>query len=427
MKYKTITFLLFFITCYNCIFAQNDISIHSKSVIALDADTAAVLYGKNANDKLYPASTTKIITAILAIENLDLNKSVVVSKSAINIPWDSSSVYLKEGEIITVKDLLYCLLLNSGNDAANVLAESVSGDINTFVKLMNIKAKEIGCENTHFNNAHGYSDDQHYTTAMDMAKIFRYCINNKTFEQIISTKSYIVNETNKTNSKRYLNNTNRLILKKEDSIYSRYYEWCVGGKTGYTDEAGRTLITYGVKDGKTVIVGVFGASASGLQDVRYTDAINLFEYSFDNFDKQVIATVDNYNYNYINIDKKLIYSVGIKENLEVLLNRNFVHDISYSIEIDETKLKDFDKNNLDSISVGTITFNITSSNNLTSKISQELYLKNVNKYTTNINLTPFILIVATLFIVFIIIVLISSKSNKHSYRSFNKVNRKKRK
>ena len=201
MKYKIALLILIFTTCFCCVFASENLTIHSKAAIAMDADSSIILYNKDINKKIYPASTTKIITAILAIENLDLNRSVVVSKSAISIPWDSSSVYLKEGEIVSVKDLLYCLLLNSGNDAANVLAEAVSGDIPHFVTLMNIKAKEIGCTNTNFNNAHGYSDDNHYTTALDMAKIFNYCIQNETFVDIISAKSYVVEKTNKTNTR----------------------------------------------------------------------------------------------------------------------------------------------------------------------------------------------------------------------------------
>ena len=138
MKYKIILFTLILITCFSFVFASS-MSVSSKAAIAMDADSSLVLYNKDMNKKIYPASTTKILTAILAIENLDLNKNVVVSQTALNIPWDSSRVYLKKDETISVNDLLYCLLLNSGNDAANVLAEAVSGDIQTFVKLMNIK------------------------------------------------------------------------------------------------------------------------------------------------------------------------------------------------------------------------------------------------------------------------------------------------
>ncbi len=415
MKQKILLFIMLFATCTSLVFASEKFNINSKSAIAMDADSSIVLYNKSMDKKVYPASTTKILTAILAIENLDLNKSVVVSKTAINVPWDSSTVYLKQGEVITVKDLLYCLLLNSGNDAANVLAEAVSGDIQTFVKLMNIKVQEIGCTNTHFNNAHGYSDDNHYTTALDMAKIFRYCMQNETFVEIISTKSYIVEETNKTTKKRHLNNTNRLILKKEDSVHARFYEYCIGGKTGYTDEAGRTLITFGKKDDKTVIVAVFGASSSGSLDVRYTDAINLFEYSFNNFSKQIIATTEDYNFNYINTDKRLNYSIGLKGNVEALIKNNQTPNISYDIHIDETNLKDLDEDNFKEVTAGTITFNLTTDNQTSYTLTQELYLKDIQKYSliTSKNILSIIIItIAIILALFIIAVLIISNRKK---------------
>lgn len=426
MKYKIVLFTLILLTCFSFVFANN-ISISSKTAIAMDADSSLVLYNKDINKKIYPASTTKILTAILAIENLDLNKNVVVSQTALNIPWDSSRVYLKKDEVMSVNDLLYCLLLNSGNDAANVLAEAVSGDIQTFVKLMNIKAKEIGCANTNFTNAHGYSDDNHYTTALDMAKIFNYCIKNETFTKIISTKSYVVEKTNKTDSKRHLNNTNRLILKKEDSVHARYYEYCIGGKTGYTDEAGRTLITFAKKDGKTVIVAIFGASSNGSQDVRYTDAINLFEYSFNNYSKQLIAKAEDYNFNYINTDKRLNYSIGLAKDTEVLLRNNQTPNISYSISIDETNFKNFDEQNFSKVPAGKIIFNLVSDYGNLIEVSQDLYLKGIQKYsitnTSNILISVLIIcIVALMLLVFLILI----QKIKNRSLNINNISRKSR-
>lgn len=397
MKNKITFFLLLFITCFSCIFAKETLNINSKTAVAMDADSSIILHDKNMNQKIYPASTTKILTAILAIENLDLNKSVVVSETAIQIPWDSSSVYLKKGEVITVNDLLYCLMLNSGNDAANVLAEAVSGDIASFVKLMNDKLKEIGCTNTNFTNAHGYSDDNHYTTALDMAKILSYCIKNEEFVKIMSTKSYIVKATNKTNENRYLYNTNRLILTKEDSVYARFYEYCIGGKTGYTDEAGRTLVTFGRKDNKTVIVCIFGASTNGSQDVRYTDAINLFEYSFNNFSKKVIAEASNYTFNYINTNSKLNYTLGLKENFEIMYSNNETPDFSYTINIDDNNLKDLDEQNFQEVLAGYITFNFNDSNGISYSSNQPLYLKNITKHRLTTNYS-YILIIVLVFI-----------------------------
>ena len=431
MKIKIITFILILITCFSYVFASQNITINSKSAVAIDGDSSVVLYNKNADKKVYPASTTKILTAILAIENLDLNKSVVVSKSAINIPWDSSSVYLKEGEVITINDLLYCLLLNSGNDAANVLAEAVSGEINAFVKLMNEKAIEIGCTNTHFTNAHGYSDDNHYTTAMDMAKIFKYCTQNKEFIKIISTKSYVVEKTNKTNEKRYLNNTNRLILKKEDSIYARPYEYCLGGKTGYTNEAGRTLVTYARKDNRTIIVTIFGASSGGREDVRYTDAINLFEYAFNNFSQTTIAKAEDYNFNYINTEKKLNYHIGLKEDIKVLIANNAFTDVSYDINIAENNLIELDYNNYKEAVAGTITFKLLSDNNTSHEIVHNLYLKDIQKHSaplhTNLLFMFFIVVIFALIILLISIIILHTIKKKHNSKVIiNKNSRKAR-
>lgn len=414
MKYKIIIFTLLIVTCFSFVFASENIHISSKAVVAMDADSGIVLYNKDMNKKIYPASTTKILTAILTIENIDLNKAVVVTKTAINVPWDSSTVYLREGEIISVQDLLYCLLLNSGNDAANVLAEAVSGDISSFVKLMNQKIKEIGCTNTHFNNAHGYSDDNHYTTALDMAKIFNYCIQNETFVKIISTKAYTVEATNKTTTKRYLKNTNRLILQKQDSVHARYYEYCIGGKTGYTDEAGRTLVTFAKKDGKTVIATIFGASSSGSQDVRYTDAINLFEYSFNNYSKQTIALAKDYNFNYINTDKMLNYSIGLKQDLEVLLKNNQAPDVTYTIDIDETYLKALDETNIQEVPAGTITFNLTTNDGENYTFEETLYLKNIQKCNliTPKNILPIIAIAIVIILALLLTIVIISKRKR---------------
>lgn len=405
------------------------LNISSVSAVAIDADTGIVLSGKDVTKKVYPASTTKILTAILALENLDLDKSVVVSKTAISIPWDSSRIYLKEGEVVTVSDLLYGLLLESGNDAANVLAESVSGSISEFVKLMNTKLQELGCTNTHFANAHGYSDDDHYTTALDMAKILKYCIKNDTFVKIFSTKEYTMDATNKTNSKRYFTNTNRLIQTKEDSIYSRYYKYCIGGKTGYTDEAGKTLVTYGVKDNKNVIVTVFnGGTVEGI-DARYTDAINLFEYAFNNFEKHTIANSSDYSFMYTNVENKLRYYISMDSNLELMLKENSgVKEFSYTLNIDDSKLPE---DTLDfSGTVGTIKFNMLLDNEVY-EFEKDLKITKIEElsiFETSNSLATIITIIILLVILICIILFLANSKKKNNVKATNfksrKINRK---
>ena len=424
-KILCFVFIAIFCITFSFVYADTNISINSKSAVAMDLDSGIVLYSKNINGKVYPASTTKILTAILAIENLDLNKSVTVSKTAIAIPWDSSSIYLK-GEVITIEELLYGLLLNSGNDAANVLAEAVSGDIPSFVELMNKKAQDIGCTNTHFNNAHGYSDDNHYTTALDMAKILSYCVKNDTFVKIFSAKSYIINETNKTKEKRYLNNTNRLIQTKEDSEYARFYKYCIGGKTGYTDEAGRTLVTYAKKDNKNIIVTVFGASSDGYLDVRYTDAINLFEYSFNNFNKVLVAEASNFSYNYINMDKKLKYNVILKDNLEILASsKDDIKELTYTINIFDNKLNEFNVDSkIDETVVGKVNFKITLNDEKTYSFDKPLYLENIEEYNfissneivkkIELVLTICIVLIIAIFVIYFVLVIVIKKNNKET-------------
>ena len=393
---------------------------NSKAAIAMEASSGTILYEKNINDKVYPASITKILTAILAIENLNLEDNIVASKTALRIPWDSSSAYIKEGEILTVDELLHCLLIYSGNDAANVLAEAVSGNIQDFVKLMNDKAKELGCTGTNFVNAHGYSDDNHYTTALDIAKIFNYCIQNEHFVKIISTKLYIVPETNKTNSKRYLYNTNRLLLTKSENKHGRYYEYAIGGKTGYTDEAGRTLVTLGKKDDKTIIIAVFKAAMINGTDARYTDAINLFNYSFDNFNKRTFSNKDNYTFDYTNYNTNLKSKIIVKDDLQILLkNDDQIKHITYSLKLDEEKLNSMTKESFNSNEdVGDIIFTInTVSDSYTAVYNlavSELKTLNIIKEP---KFTAIIIIILVLAIIIIAIVAKLSKQQKKSTKN----------
>jgi len=347
ISFKLLFVLLFFILYITNIYASEPPSLYCNSAILVDNDSGKILYGLNENEKVYPASTTKVLTAILTLENLKLSDSTVVTKTAVQLPYGSSNAALKEGEVMTIEDLLYAMMLKSGNDAANVLAEAVSGTIDKFVLLMNEKAKEIGCINTNFTNTHGYHDDNHYTTPQDMMKILSYAIKNETFVKIFSTSSYTISSTNKTNNERVYQNTNRLILKKEDSYLSRYYEYCIGGKTGYTDEAGRTLVAYSKKDDKNLILGVFNSNPSGIEDLRYTDSINLFEYGFNNFEKTKILIKDDYSFSYRNNENNMIYDYSISDDIYSLSNTaetNELTIIDYNVSLDYDKLNKYDIN-----------------------------------------------------------------------------------
>lgn len=238
---------------------ENELQSHlyCNNDIIMDLESGNIIFEKNAHTKVYPASTTKVLTAILAIENLNIDDTVVVSKNAVySTPIGSSIMYLKPEEVISIKNLLYGLLLQSGNDAANALAEVVSGNIPDFINLMNSKLEEIGCKDTHFTNAHGFHDNDHYTTVFDMAKLFRYAVQNETFKEIIATKEITIPKTNKTEERTY-KNTNKMFNPKYTDMY---YEYVIGGKTGYTEKARGTFVGYGKKDDKTVIVCAFDGS-----------------------------------------------------------------------------------------------------------------------------------------------------------------------
>lgn len=235
--------------------AEND-----SAYILIESDTRQIIKKENENLRLPIASTTKIMTAILALENASLEDIFTVSKEAQN--QEGSSIYLREGDEISVKNLLYGLMLNSGNDAAMVLAEGVSGSSEAFSYLMNEKAEEIGCKNTNFKNPTGLNEDGHYSSAYDMALIMAYAMENDKFREIIATKRYnIENEESIT----YLKNHNKLLWQ---------YEYCTGGKTGYTKLSGRCLVTSAEKDG----IRLIAVTLNNPDD--WKEHKELFEYGF---------------------------------------------------------------------------------------------------------------------------------------------------
>lgn len=232
------------ITSAKAINLQNSVEYRANdysSEIVMDVNTNRVLYSNNANAKKYMASTTKILTALCIIENCDLNENVKISKNTIGI--EGSSIYLEEGEVLSVKDLLYGLMLRSGNDCAETLAVHCCGSVEKFAKLMNNRAREIGAKSSNFVNPHGLHDDNHYTTAYDLALISSEAIKNADFKDICSTKSVDIPFTTQ-NSKRHLVNKNKMLNKMDG---------CTGIKTGFTKKAGRCLVTSCERNGLELV------------------------------------------------------------------------------------------------------------------------------------------------------------------------------
>lgn len=256
--------------------------IYSPAAILIDSNSGNVLYEKNSNMPMFPASTTKILTTIIALENSSLDEEITASAEAITpIKSGYTNANIQIGETLSMQDLLYALLLNSANEAANIIAERIGGSVENFANIMNAKAMELGCTSTHFVNANGIHNDSHYTTASDLAIIMRYCMQNETFRKIVSTKEYTLPATEQYPSEdRILKNSNRLM--KQDNPY--YYPYVIGGKTGFTTQAQNCLICVSHKDGLELISVILHAEATeDGRSARYLDTISLLEYGNNNF------------------------------------------------------------------------------------------------------------------------------------------------
>jgi len=257
-------------------------SINGVTGCLIDGRTGVVIYDNGMNQPMAPASTTKMITALLALENLPMNKQVVIDSQVEGT--EGNSLNLVSGEIITVQDLIYGMMLYSANDAAVALAKAVSGSVSDFAKLMNARAAELGAKNTHFVNPNGLTVPGHTTTAYDLAMIAKGCMQNETFREICKTPSYRI-PPNLKSAEREVKNTN-LMLTDDTTMVTVggvsvpvKYQYCIGIKTGSTTEAGNCLVAAAEKDG-TMLISVILKSGD-LE--RYSDSIALFDWGFKNY------------------------------------------------------------------------------------------------------------------------------------------------
>ena len=285
-----------FVLIYNVNAAETNIpNVASPSAVLMDLNTGKILYEKNINKKMYPASLTKVMTAILTLEKCELNEVATVSYDAVmSISSGYVTANLQIGEELTVEQLLYVLMVGSANDAAVVLAEHISGSVEDFSVLMNEKAKELGCKGTNFLNPYGAHDENHYSTAYDLALMSKYAMQNETFRTLVSTTSYTLPTTNKYEKEdRAFRNTNALLeYSTNQRADNYYYKYATGIKTGFTTPAKNCLISSANKGNLELLVVVLGAGQNeqGLSN-RYLDTINLFEYGYDNYTlREVIKT-----------------------------------------------------------------------------------------------------------------------------------------
>ncbi len=287
----------------------NAIGTYGRSAILLDADSNRVLYEKNKDERLLTASIAKIMTAIVVIESIDVNKEISITyDDSIQV---GSSVYLREGDRLKIIDLLHGLLLRSGNDCAHALAMSVSDSLEDFSVLMNEKAKELGMENSTFENPSGLDETtKNYSTAYDMALLTSYAIDNPIFKTVFTSTSYKVS----------INDEKTLYWKNKHKLVTSD-NYVIGGKTGYTETAGRTLVSYASNDGKNLIAVTFNDGND------WNDHSNMFEYGFSNFSKYTVFNVGK--------SKSLIegtdYYLVSKIEYTLLLKEKEVNNIKYVV------------------------------------------------------------------------------------------------
>lgn len=288
-------FLVFLILISHTFVLANDELMDAEpstsaiSAILMDNRTNRILYSKDENKKMYPASTTKIVTAILVIENCNLDDVITASYQAVmSVPDGYSVANIQIGEELTVEQLLELLLVYSANDAANVLAEHTGGSIDSFVSMMNTKVNELGLTNSHFTNPYGKHDDNHYTTAHDLAYIMKYCLQNETFRKIAGQASCAIPATNKYGTRSY-ESTNELLVPSS----SYYYKYLTAGKTGFTSQAKECLVSSSYRDDLELICVVLGSNN------RFSDTRLIYEYGYSNYslknivnENEVITSID---------------------------------------------------------------------------------------------------------------------------------------
>lgn len=287
----TVTAILLFSTFFSFVtFANAELegSLQSEAYIVTDAATGQILYAKNHEKQETLSGMTKIMTAAVALEKLDLNSTVTVTASAVGndaVPRDTLNISLVEGEAVDIKSLLYASLLAGANDAANALAEAASGSVENFVKQMNEKATAIGCKNTVFHNANGLTSEaaqNNATTAYDMALIMKYAMENAYFKQIIKQTTYTVPATNKSAARELATSHN--MLKK-----NAFYEYATGGVVGYSRSSGYTAVTSALNNDKELICVVLNCPQG---EARFSDTQILFDYIFSNFEYSTLTQAE---------------------------------------------------------------------------------------------------------------------------------------
>lgn len=307
--------------------------ITAPNLLLAETSTGNILYERNSDETIYPASLTKLMTAILVVENCELDEIVTVSDNAVNsVPSGYVNANLQVGEELTVEDLLYVMLIPSANDAANALAEHVGGNIESFSSMMNTRAKELGCTGSNFTNPSGLHQEEHYTTTKDLFLISQKAIENSIIKKIIGTTTYSLPSTNKyTKEARIFTTTNYMIRK---SLTKYYCDYCIGAKTGYTGDAKNCVVEFAQKDGIELTAIVMGED-SKVKGQKFLDAKEMFEYVFENYNVKKIAK-QNDKYETVRVingtkDTKQL-EVLYKNSVNILIENNSEKEVETKVE-----------------------------------------------------------------------------------------------
>ena len=342
-KCISIIIVIILLSTYSFSFAQ-ELNLDAESAILMDYDTLEILYEKNSHLKLYPASTTKTMTAILAIELGNLNDVITVDEEVIHLT-KGSHIALDYDEEMTLEDLLHALLIQSANDAALAIGKHISGSVEGFIKLMNEKAVELGALNTNFVNPNGLHNEEHVSTAYDLALIGKYAMENELFRSIVIKPTYVIGPTNKKTESRTLRSTNMFILGNENINYEGRtipikLDGVLGGKTGYTPQAQNCLITVFEKDNRRLLTAVIKANGKEV----YADTHRLINYGLDNFQNALLGHANEFMGNFELKDATLPFVAGVldkdfsypilKENINKIEKKTIINqDLSLPLSI----------------------------------------------------------------------------------------------
>lgn len=389
--------------------SNGELQLYSKSSILIDSTTGQILYEHNAYEKLYPASTTKLMTAILTLENCQLTDTVTVNPDALKgIPATYTTAALQPNEQLTVDQLLHVLLIPSANDAANVLAYHVAGSIENFAIMMNAKAKEIGCQNTHFVNPSGVHNDDHYSTAYDMALIGKFANTFDTVKDIVTQTQYSLPDL-PDGKKRNFKTTNTLITPNN----KYYYEYATGLKTGYTDKAKSCIVAKAKKGDTELICAVlYGEKTEDKKNERELDCHTLFDYGFNNYKETTICeknqsintdSIDNVPEIYENTD------VLYEDDLNLLVNQNSNSNIESNVSWNTELKYPISKDTV----IGNVTYIIDGNNYSVNLIAGENILPTNSESISNI----FYVLVGILIIILLITIFTKKRKNRYHRKS----------